>query len=96
MKRGRRDDELRPFEPAINAGPGAAEKQIRYFTLNDVVRNANVILASSDLTRVKVRRADPATGKKTEMTFNLEKTNPETDLWLKDGDVIELPEKSNE
>ena len=78
------------------ASPSASEKQIRFFTLNDVVRNANVILASSDLTRVKVRRTDPASGNKTEMTFNLEKTDPETDLWLKDGDVIELPEKSGD
>ncbi len=92
---GRSGSNFGSFE-YLPAGPGAAEIQIHSFRLNDVVHSANVILASSDLTRVKVRRTDPATGKKTEMTFNLEKTDPETDLWLKDGDVIELPEKSNE
>jgi ankyrin repeat protein len=77
--------------------PGAADVRVHSSShLNFVVRHTNVILASSDLTRVKVRRTDPASGKKTEMTFNLEKTDPETDLWLKDGDVIELPEKSSD
>ena len=74
----------------------ATDKQVRYFSLSDVVHDANVILASSDLTQVKVRRTDTATGKKTEMTFNLEKTDPETDLLLKDGDVIEIPEKQGQ
>ena len=60
------------------------------FWLSEVVHSANVILASSDLTRVRVKRA----GK--EMVFNLEKMEPNTDLWLEDGDVIEIPDKAGE
>jgi hypothetical protein len=48
-----------------------------------------VILASSDLTRVKVKRAGTAK----EMVFNLDKLEPNSDLWVEDGDVIEIPEK---
>ena len=61
-----------------------------------MVDSANVVLASSDLTRVKVKRTDPRSGKKSEMLFNLQKREPNTDLWLEDGDVIEIPEKSGE
>jgi len=63
------------------------------FRLKEVVNRANVLLASSDTTRVKVKRANPATGQTDEMIFNLDKTDPNTDLWLRDGDVIEIPEK---
>ncbi len=75
-------------------GFGKTDKpQLACPRLNDVVRRANVILASSDLTRVKVKRVNPATHKTDEMVFNLEKVNPPTDLWLRDGDIIEIPEK---
>ena len=62
------------------------------FWLSQVVHGANVILASSDLTRVRVKRAGGAKA----MVFNLEKTEPNGDLWLEDGDVIEIPEKTGE
>lgn len=63
------------------------------FWLHDVVYNANVILTSSDLSRVKVIRKDPATRKTIELTLDLEKNDPANALWLRDGDVIEIPEK---
>jgi ankyrin repeat protein len=63
------------------------------FWLYDVVDAANVILTSSDLSRVKVTRFDAASRKPVQMVFDLEKKDPKNDLWLRDGDVIELPEK---
>ena len=63
------------------------------FWLHDVVYNANVILTSSDLSRVKVIRKDAVTRKTIELTLDLEKNDPANALWLRDGDVIEIPEK---
>jgi ankyrin repeat protein len=63
------------------------------FWLYDVVHDANVILTSSDLSRVKISRADAATRKPVEMVFDLQKQDPANELWLRDGDVIEIPEK---
>lgn len=70
------------------------------FWLSDVVHLANVILYSSDLTRVKVKRTSPQTQKTEEMVFNLEGTAfipgrsaSGSGLWLRDGDVIEIPER---
>lgn len=58
--------------------------------LNDVVRGANVIRSSSDLTRVRVIRSGSEPWEK---VFDLTNTDKTTDLWLRDGDVIEVPEK---
>ncbi len=63
------------------------------FWLHDVVYNANVILTSSDLSRVKVMRKDSTTRKTIELTLDLQKNDPANALWLRDGDVIEIPEK---
>jgi hypothetical protein len=70
----------------------------------------NLLLASSDLSRVKVIRRDPKTGKSQEwildcrppepsannmpiIAYQWNHTPPSTDLRLRDGDVIEVPEK---
>jgi hypothetical protein len=80
----------RGFEPAnLRAIP----KDQPSFWLYDVVHGANVILTSSDLSRVKVTRKDLATRKTVEMTIDLQKSDPANALWLRDRDVIELPEK---
>ena len=92
------------------------EKTLDTFSLNEVVHQANVLLLSSDLTRVKVTRHGQ------EMQYNLvppppENNNPNrppgvqiampppggvrthptppdsADLWLRDGDLIEIPER---
>jgi ankyrin repeat protein len=63
------------------------------FWLYDVVHEANVILTSSDLSRVKITRKDAATRKTIELTLDLQKSDPANALWLRDGDVIEIPEK---
>ena len=68
---------------------GQSNITLMSFDLKSVVHGANVIRASSDLSRVKVTRTDPATKKVTEFVLPLETS----DFWLRDGDVIEIPEK---
>jgi len=53
-----------------------------------------VLLSSSDLSRVKVIRRDAKTGKTQEWVVDCTKqANDIRDLWLRNGDVIEVPEK---
>jgi hypothetical protein len=52
-----------------------------------------VLLSSSDLAHVKVTRRDPATSKTREWVLDCTNPQSSTDLWLRDGDVIEVPEK---
>ncbi len=62
------------------------------FMLRSVLDNSKLVRVSSDLSRVKVTRIDPETKKKMEWTIDC--TNPtQADLWLRDGDVIDVPEK---
>ncbi len=134
----------------INGGIPAAPPSLSEFWLSQVVPNANVLLTSSDLSRVTVKRHDPASGKTIAMIFDLRPENERRsgnstvgppggagltgeqqmiligsprdemlragvpgvppsplqisqaggsipaqleDLWLRDGDVIEIPEK---
>jgi cytohesin len=63
------------------------------FRLRETIYASGVLRASSDVTRVTVKRTDPITKEKLELFFNLDKVDPPTDLWLRDGDVIEIPEK---
>lgn len=82
----------RPGLDASSSGP-SPKTEIWSFWLSDVVHQANVILYSSDLTKVKVKRANPQTHQTEEMVFNLEKSASGNDLWLRDGDMIVIPEK---
>jgi len=63
------------------------------FMLWPVLENSKLMLASSDLSRVVVKRRDAATGKMHEWTVDC--SNPDTppNFWLCDGDEIEVPEK---
>jgi ankyrin repeat protein/tetratricopeptide (TPR) repeat protein len=84
------------FAAGFGSSPRPAENPAEQtsFWLSDVVHGANVILTSSDLSRVRVTRTDAKTGRKEEMEFNLESTQPGMGgLWLRNGDVIEIPEK---
>ena len=70
-------------------------------------RFRNLLRSSSDLSRVRVTRTDPQTKESKKMTFDLNAValpdmsysgNPPPipwahDLWLREGDVIEVPEK---
>ncbi|MEO7298692.1 MAG: ankyrin repeat domain-containing protein [Verrucomicrobiota bacterium] len=64
-----------------------------YPWLNDVVSKSGLLRTSSDKTRVKVTRINPVTKKSEEQIFNLEKPDSQNNLWLRDGDVVEIPEK---
>jgi ankyrin repeat protein len=68
--------------------PGA-----RPLSLRPVLLSSNLIRASSDLARVKVTRKDPATGEQRDFLVNCSESRSGPDLWLRDGDVIEVPEK---
>ncbi|MBI2946199.1 MAG: ankyrin repeat domain-containing protein [Verrucomicrobia bacterium] len=61
------------------------------FRLDEVLRAASVHRTSSDLTRVRVLRADPNTKQAQETIVNL--FDPSRSFWLREGDVIEVPEK---
>ena len=56
--------------------------------------DSNLPLSSSDLSRVKVTRNDLKTGKKREWILDCSDSKPAPDFWLRDGDVIEVPDKS--
>ena len=72
------------------AGEMPSPSVLSSFRLRGVVYGSHRLLASSDVSRVKVTRKDPVSGQPQEMLFNLETQN---DFWLRDGDVIEVPEK---
>lgn len=78
-------------QPAVDEK--SPDKQLLSPWLNDVVYGANVILASSDLTRVKLKRTDSATHQTQTEVYNLEKNGNSAAVLLRDGDVIEIPEK---
>ena len=81
-------------------GPGFAqswEPTIFTYTpywLRPVLLQSKLVLVSSDLSRVKVTRRDPATGQKREWVVDCSDPRQAPSLWLQDGDRIEVPEKS--
>jgi cytohesin len=58
-----------------------------------VLESSKLLLASSDLSRVTVKRRDDATGKTREWTVDCSNPNSPPAFWLRDGDVIEVPGK---
>ena len=79
--------------PLSLAGALNGESVLYSYDLNQVVHDANVLLISSDLSRVKVtRRESEAGGHPQVMEFNLE-TQPPPNVPLQDGDVVEIPER---
>ncbi|MBU6409272.1 MAG: ankyrin repeat domain-containing protein [Verrucomicrobia bacterium] len=65
------------------------------FWIEPVLRNSNLLLASSDLSHITVIRRDPETGKKKEWTMDCSNPNFNSPpaFWLRNGDVIIVPEK---
>ncbi len=63
------------------------------FWIRPVLRNSNLLLASSDLARVKVTRMDPITKKKQEWIVDCSPSQPAPPFWLRSGDIIEVPER---
>ncbi len=78
------------------AQPGEVDKSIAvgfmWCGLRSVLDQSHLLRASSDLSRVKVTRVDPTTAKKRQWVLDCSGKNA-PDLWLRDGDVIEVPEK---
>jgi ankyrin repeat protein len=82
-----------------------SERTVFSFRLASVVYAANVLRASSDVTKVRVKRTDSRSKASQEWTLDLTRVTAwnevrqpskiplEHDLWLRDGDVIEVPEK---
>jgi hypothetical protein len=59
----------------------------------------NILRSSSDFSHVHIKRTDPETKKVSEFTADVQaiwagKTSRGDDLWLRDGDVIEVPDKT--
>jgi serine/threonine-protein phosphatase 6 regulatory ankyrin repeat subunit B len=76
------------FEPTIHT--------LTPFWLRPVLLQSKLVLISSDLSRVKVTRRDPATGQKREWVVDCSKGGDSApNLWLQDGDRIEVPEKTS-
>ena len=67
------------------------EPFIRNFWLLPTMHNSELLLNTSDLTRVKVLR--PTGGTTQEFAYNLETVTFPDDLWLQDGDTIVVPDK---
>jgi hypothetical protein len=62
-----------------------ADTVVRSFLLAQVMRDPKVLLNTWDLSRVRLTRGGA------KMTFDLT-ANPAPDVWLKDSDMIEIPE----
>jgi hypothetical protein len=75
------------------------------FLIQPVLYDSGLLRASSDLSRVKVKRRDAATGQTYErvfdgatgqtyeLVFDCSGQWPGPDFWLENGDAIEVPEK---
>jgi hypothetical protein len=80
-------------DPEVMALPyGQARLTTASFMLRSVLDQSKLIRFSSDLTRVKVTRRDAATGQTRDWVLDCSGSNA-PDFWLRDGDVIEVPEK---
>lgn len=83
------------LEPTLSRSmaPSARISLNEPFWLRPVLLDSRLVLASSDLSRVKVTRTDPVTGQKLEGVFDCTGNTPAPEVWLMDGDLIEIPER---
>ena len=83
---------------SLSAGSDPAKPEafamVPEFQLDPVLRKSNLLLASSDLSRVKVTRRDAATGQEKEWIVDCANSNKRANFWLLDGDRIEVPERT--
>lgn len=85
----------------IVAGGQTIELPLKYFepgncwigTVLDSSLARNVLTSDSDLSRVQVTRRDSKTGKTHKWTLDCSNHQKSPNLWLRNGDVIEVPEK---
>ena len=52
-----------------------------------------ILRSSSDLSRLKVKRTDPKAAKPREILIDTQKSKGVDGFWLREGDVIEVPDK---
>jgi ankyrin repeat protein/N-acetylneuraminic acid mutarotase len=64
------------------------------FWLKPVLLQSKLVLTSSDLRHVKVTCRDAASGQEREWVVDCSNASPAPDFWLRDGDKIDVPEKS--
>ena len=84
--------------PSIIIGEGGKRSTLRpdtSFWILPALRASGLLLASSDISRVKLTRRDPVTGQSREWVVDCGDSNNPPALWLRDGDRIEVPEKPN-
>jgi len=85
----------------VLVGGGAVQLPLKGFTwtgsyLGIVLRSSeaqNILTSGSDLSRLKVTRRDSKTGKSHEWILDCSNERGVPDLVLRDGDVIEVPQK---
>ena len=80
------------FSPSGMPEPVIGVRRNEPMMLQPVLENSGLMRASSDRSRVKVTRREPASGRSREWVIDCS-GDYGPDLWLRDGDVIEVPEK---
>jgi ankyrin repeat protein/N-acetylneuraminic acid mutarotase len=65
------------------------------FMLSPVLRSSGLLLASSDLSRVKVTRRDSRSGTTNEWIIDCSSSADPPDFWVLDGDQIDVPERAS-
>jgi ankyrin repeat protein len=68
--------------------------QIPQFSLWPVLVQSGLLRASSDLSRVKVRRRDSQSGQIYELLFDCSDPHSPPDFWLRNGDEVNVAEKA--
>jgi ankyrin repeat protein len=68
-------------------------KRFAPFMIKPALMESKLLLVSSDLSRIKLIRADPASGQKRELIVDCSNSAAPPSVWLRDGDVIEVPDK---
>jgi hypothetical protein len=68
-------------------------RQFAPFMIKPALAESKLLLASSHLAHIKLIRTDPATGQKRELIVDCSNSAPAPSVWLRDGDVIEVPDK---
>jgi len=65
------------------------------FWLKPVLLQSKLVLTSSDLRHVKVTRHDTTSGQEHVWVVDCSQASPSPDLWLHDGDKVEVPERTD-
>jgi hypothetical protein len=81
------------LDATTGGGPPFTVARKAQFTLMPVLYDSKLLLTSSDLSHLKVTRRDPASGQQRQWVFDCSDRQTPPDFWLRDGDVIDVPEK---